>query len=98
MDTGDEGICGRRTDGQRDRARTGFGMSAPGWMNSKLDLLKDRGGMKPIRNMLDLGHRRGRKSELEGREGAVVGTLDSPLIPSMVIEGGSGACNGQTAS
>ena len=44
--------------------------------------------MKPNRNMLDLGHRRGRKSELEGREGAVVGTLDSPLIPWMGIEGG----------
>ena len=44
--------------------------------------------MKRNRNMPDLGYRRGRKSELEGREGAVVGTLDSPLIPWMEIEGG----------
>ena len=99
MDTGDEGICGRRTDRETELCRClKFGVSAPGWMNSYLIYVLEDRGMKPNRNMLDLGHRRGRKSELEGREGAVVGTLDSPLIPSMVIVGGSGACHGQTAS
>ena len=101
MDTGDEGYA---DDGRTERpnhaaSRQGFEMAPPRWMNSCLDLVVDH-GMKPNRNMPDLGHRSTeRKSEVEGGSGAVVvGTLDTSLIPWMGIEGGSGACHGQTAS
>lgn len=64
----------RTTDGRTERPNhaaccQGFEMSPTGWMNSYLDLSEDQ-GMKPNRNMPDLGHRREREREsLRWREG-----------------------------